>query len=79
MLHQIPEPKSARRFPLLLLAILLLASLTFKFVHQEVRAEAGGTRLLRDPTVSATQIAFAYAQNIWTVPREGGMARRITS
>jgi tricorn protease len=39
----------------------------------------GGTRLLRTPTVSATQIAFAYAQNIWVVPRAGGMARRVTS
>ncbi len=38
-----------------------------------------GTRLLRTPTVSETQIAFAYAQNIWTVPRAGGVARRITS
>jgi tricorn protease len=38
-----------------------------------------GTRLLRTPTVSSTQIAFAYAQNIWTVPRAGGAARRITS
>ena len=38
-----------------------------------------GTRLLRMPTVSETQIAFAYAQNIWTVPRAGGIARRITS
>ncbi|MCU1264337.1 MAG: peptidase [Acidobacteria bacterium] len=37
------------------------------------------TRLLRTPTVSATQIAFAYANNIWTVPRAGGSARRITS
>src|SRR5258705_577640 len=37
------------------------------------------TRLLRTPTVSATQIAFAYAQNIWTVPRGGGSARRLTS
>src|ERR1051325_9165096 len=78
MLHQIPEAKSVRRFPLLLLAILVLASLSFKF-FQEVHAQVGGTRLLRNPTVSATQIAFAYAQNIWTVPREGGMARRITS
>ena len=34
---------------------------------------AGGqTRLLRTPTVSATQIAFAYANNIWIVPRIGG-------
>ena len=38
-----------------------------------------GTRLLRSPTVSATQIAFAYANNIWIAERAGGMARRITS
>ena len=38
-----------------------------------------GTRLLRSPTVSATQIAFAYANNIWVVERSGGLARRITS
>lgn len=37
------------------------------------------TRLLRTPTVNSTQIAFAYANNIWTVPRAGGTARRITS
>src|SRR5438552_4037108 len=40
---------------------------------------SGGTRLLRTPSVSATQIAFAYANNIWTVPGAGGSARRITS
>jgi tricorn protease len=39
----------------------------------------GGTRLLRTPTVSATQIAFAYANNIWSAPRAGGAARRLTS
>jgi len=37
------------------------------------------TRMLRSPTVSKTQIAFAYANNIWTVDRNGGLARRITS
>ncbi|MEO8026175.1 MAG: PDZ domain-containing protein [Bryobacteraceae bacterium] len=37
------------------------------------------TRLLRTPTVSATQIAFAYASNIWIVERAGGAARRLTS
>ncbi len=31
------------------------------------------------PTVSATHIAFAYANNIWIVERSGGMARRLTS
>jgi tricorn protease len=38
-----------------------------------------GTRLLRTPTVSATHIAFAYANNIWVVARSGGQARRLTS
>ena len=37
------------------------------------------TRLLRQPTVSASHIAFAYANNIWTVERAGGTARRLTS
>ena len=37
------------------------------------------TRMLRSPTVSKTQIAFAYANNIWTVDRSGGLARRLTS
>jgi len=37
------------------------------------------TRLLRSPTVSANQVAFMYAENIWTVERSGGIARRITS
>src|SRR4029079_14065343 len=39
----------------------------------------GQTRLLRTPTVSSTQIGFAYANNIWVVPRSGGSARRLTS
>lgn len=37
------------------------------------------TRMLRTPTVSATQVAFAYANNIWSVERAGGTARRLTS
>ena len=37
------------------------------------------TRMLRTPTVSKTQIAFAYANNIWVVDKSGGLARRITS
>ncbi|HRB12188.1 MAG TPA: protease, partial [Vicinamibacteria bacterium] len=40
---------------------------------------AGSTRLLRQPTVSATHIAFTYANNLWTVERAGGLARRLTS
>jgi len=40
---------------------------------------AGGTRMLRTPSVSATHIAFAYAGNIWIVPRSGGDAKRLTT
>ena len=40
---------------------------------------AGATRMLRQPTVSATHIAFAHAGNIWLVERPGGTARRVTS
>ena len=35
--------------------------------------------LLRHPSLSDTAIAFRYADDIWTVPRAGGMARRLTS
>src|SRR5688500_307821 len=37
------------------------------------------TRLLRSPAISATPLAFAYANNIWSVERVGGNARRLTS
>jgi tricorn protease len=61
-----------------------LAALLFVgFVSAQSAAQAqtpnAQTRLLRTPTVSASQIAFAYANNIWTVPRSGGSARRLTS
>ncbi len=42
-------------------------------------AAAQGTRLLRQPTVSADQVAFAYANDLWIASREGGDARRLTS
>ncbi len=35
--------------------------------------------LLQKPTLSRAQIAFVYAGDIWTVPRAGGDARRLTS
>lgn len=37
------------------------------------------TLLLRTPTVSATQVAFEYASNVWIASRSGGDARRLTS
>ena len=42
-------------------------------------AEGPPPLLLQHPTLSATQIAFAYAGELWIVPREGGVATRLTS
>jgi tricorn protease-like protein len=35
--------------------------------------------LLQHPTLSATQIAFVYAGDLWTVARGGGVAQRLTA
>src|SRR5512144_2623745 len=56
-------------------AFILFAGLTIL----AATPNGGSTRLLRTPTVSASQIAFAYANNIWVVDRAGGSARRLTS
>jgi tricorn protease len=42
-------------------------------------AEAGTPLLLRQPTVSATQIVFNYGDDLWIASREGGDARRLTT
>ncbi|HET9531072.1 MAG TPA: PDZ domain-containing protein [Blastocatellia bacterium] len=42
-------------------------------------AQARQATLLQKPTVSRTQIVFVYAGDLWTVPREGGDAARLTS
>src|SRR5262249_34114796 len=57
----------------------LIASLAITFSYSFAVRAQGGTPLLRTPTVCATQIAFAYGENIWVVPRSGGTARRVTS
>src|SRR5580700_1914758 len=35
--------------------------------------------LFQTPTVNQTDIVFAYAGDLWTVPRGGGQAQRLTS
>ena len=61
-----------------------LVSLLFGFVcfaqaQMEIQAGAQTPHLLRDPSLSDSQIAFRYADDIWTVARDGGAARRLTS
>lgn len=52
---------------------LLLAVLPFSLVA------ANPPLLLQQPTLSSTHIAFVYAGEIWTVPRDGGQAQRLTA
>ena len=54
---------------LALASVLLAVSFTF----------AQTPHILRSPSLSDSQIAFRYADDVWTVSREGGSARRITS
>ncbi|HSB12353.1 MAG TPA: PDZ domain-containing protein [Blastocatellia bacterium] len=42
-------------------------------------AQAEKPLLLQRPTLSRSQIAFAYAGDLWIVDRQGGEARRLTS
>ena len=58
-------------------ALALAAMLSL--VAAATASDLAPTKMLRSPTVSATQIAFAYAQNIWIVDRAGGPARRLSS
>lgn len=48
-------------------------------IAERAMADPGPTRLLRDPALSATSVAFEYGNDIWVAPRTGGDARRITS
>ncbi len=42
-------------------------------------SDPAGTRLLRQPDISRGQIAFIYGGDLWTAPRAGGAARRLTT
>jgi tricorn protease len=62
--------------------LFLLASLVALVVSApvgRVSAAADPPLLLRDPTVSRTEIAFTYGGDIWVVPRRGGEAHRVVT
>jgi tricorn protease len=77
MLDPVPARTAFARRPTVMMAfslvLLLLPTLAPPF------AEAQEARLLRQPTVSATHVAFTYGGDLWIVGREGGEARRLTS
>lgn len=47
------------------------------FIQSSVFSQ--GTRLLRQPDISSTQIVFEYGGDIWTAQKNGGSSQRITS
>jgi len=44
-----------------------------------VPLEGQGTRLLRQPSLSANEVVFAHGGDLWVAARSGGDARRLTS
>jgi len=60
------------------LAVMFL-TLASVFLQTNAVAQSDPPLLLRDPTVSKTQIVFNYAGDLWIVSRDGGDARRLTS
>jgi len=59
--------------------IFLLLTVLFETPLVNAQASSSAPALLRRPTVSQTQIAFSYGGDLWTVDRNGGEARRLTS
>ena len=53
-----------------------LVALVFTALPAEAQIDA---RMLRFPDVSETHISFVYAGDIWIVPKEGGIARRLST
>jgi tricorn protease len=54
----------------------LLAALALATAAADAQIDA---RMFRQPAVSATHIAFVYAGDIWVVPKQGGVAVRLSS
>ncbi|MGD2154434.1 MAG: hypothetical protein PVG79_14285, partial [Gemmatimonadales bacterium] len=57
-----------------LLSAIALVALSARALHAQIDA-----RMLRQPDVSSTHIAFIYAGDIWVVPKTGGTAQRLSS
>lgn len=48
-------------------------------IGQPAKSKVPDALMLRFPDVSANQIVFVYAGDLWIVPKEGGFARRLSS
>src|SRR5215218_5201100 len=57
----------------------LLIVTLFCAVAATATAQTEGPPLLQKPAVSQTQVVFVYAGDLWTVGRDGGSAKRLTT
>src|SRR5206468_11077228 len=64
-------------FAFVLLSLMALGAFPSPRVSAQKLPEI--TRLLRFPTTNGTQIVFCYAGELYTVGKNGGTARRLTS
>ncbi|HVU65081.1 MAG TPA: hypothetical protein VHC70_13960, partial [Phycisphaerales bacterium] len=77
--HQ-SHPRRRLRISRSFIPCLTAATLAALVALSPARADSTpDARMLRYPTVSATQIAFVYANNIWVVPRTGGVAAPVAA
>ena len=61
------------------LSLSLLTFCILPFASASAQKLPETTRLLRFPTTNGQQIVFTYAGELYTVGKEGGIARRLTS
>ncbi len=61
------------------LTVSLLATVGLAPAQAQDAPSSQGSRFLRQPDVSRTQIVFVHANDLWTVARNGGVAVRLTS
>jgi len=62
-----------------ILTVLLTAALLIPLLHATDSTTTDEARLLRFPAVFANQVVFSYAGDLYTVDREGGVARKLTT
>jgi len=58
---------------------LLIVSFTILFLFSGLLAFAQGTRLLRQPDISATHVTYTYGSDIWISELNSNEAKRVTS
>src|SRR5205814_8733653 len=73
---QLVVPSRARRMRRLLLPALALACAAFV---PRPAAALEECRLMRQPDIQGDHIVFVYAGDLWTLPRAGGLAQRLTT